>query len=133
VGDQTVRHVNARLVCATNRDLRAAVKQGQFREDLYYRIAVFPVKIPPLRERPGDILPLSQHFIEKARRELGRNVTGLSRAAISKLLAYSWPGNVRQLDHSLKQAMVRATGERIEAEDLVLDDEGPEETPAAAA
>jgi DNA-binding NtrC family response regulator len=124
VGGQSVRRVNARLLCATNRDLRAAVKQGQFREDLYYRINVFPIQIPPLRERPGDVLPLAQHFIERSRRELGRNVTGLSRAAIGKLLAYSWPGNVRQLDHSLKQAMVRAAGERIEAEDLVLDDDG---------
>ena len=131
VGDQTVRRVNARLICATNRDLRAAVRQGQFREDLYYRIAVFPVRIPPLRERPGDILPLAQHFIEKARSELGKNVTGLSRAAISRLLGHPWPGNVRQLDHALKQAMVRATGERIEAEDLVLDDEVAEPAPGA--
>ena len=123
VGDQTVRHVDARLICATNRDLRTAVKQGQFREDLYYRINVFPVRIPPLRERPGDILPLAQYFIERARRDLRKDVIGLSRTAISKLQAYSWPGNVRQLDHSLVQAMVRASSERIEAEDLVLDDD----------
>jgi two-component system response regulator GlrR len=132
VGEQTVRKVDTRLICATNRDLKVAVKQGQFREDLYYRVNVFPVRIPPLRERPGDILPLAQHFIERARRELGRQVSGISRGAISRLLAYSWPGNVRQLDHSLKQAMVRASGDRIEAEDLVLDDDGAEVKPAAS-
>ncbi len=135
VGDRTTRKVNVRLICATNRDLRAAVKQGQFREDLYYRINVFPVLIPPLRERPGDILPLAQYFIAKSRPELGRDVSSISRAAIDKLRAYSWPGNVRQLENALKQAMVRCSGERIEAADVVLDEEeaevrlGPQGTP----
>jgi DNA-binding NtrC family response regulator len=126
VGEQISRKVDARLICATNRDLRAAVRQGQFRDDLYYRINVFPVKIPALRERPGDILPLAQHFIARSRRELGREVTSISRGAIEKLRAYSWPGNVRQLENALKQAMVRCSGERIEEEDLILDDDEAE-------
>jgi two-component system response regulator GlrR len=133
VGEQTPRKVDARLICATNRDLRAAVRAGQFREDLYYRINVFPVIIPPLRERPGDILPLAQHFLARSRAELGRDVTSFTRAAIDKLRAYSWPGNVRQLENALKQAMVRASKDRIEAEDLVLDDDEAEvSTPLSA-
>jgi two-component system response regulator GlrR len=126
VGEQTPRKVDARLICATNRDLRAAVRSGQFREDLYYRVNVFPVVIPPLRERPGDILPLAQHFLALSRGELGRDVTSFTRAAIDRLRAYSWPGNVRQLENAIKQAMVRCSKDRIEAEDLVLDEEEAE-------
>lgn len=123
VGDRTTRKVDARLICATNRDLKVAVRSGQFREDLYYRINVFPVTIPPLRERPGDVYPLAQHFLAKSRPELGREVTSISRPALEKLRAYSWPGNVRQLENAIKQAMVRAAGDRVEETDVILDDE----------
>jgi two-component system response regulator GlrR len=123
VGDRQTRKIDARLICATNQDVKSLVRQGRFREDLYYRINVFPVVIPPLRERPGDVPALAQYFIQRARGELARDVVSISRAAISKLSAYSWPGNVRQLENALRQAMVRSTGERIEADDIVLDDD----------
>ena len=120
-----------RLICATNRDLRAAVREGRFREDLYYRIKVFPIRIPPLRERPGDILPLARHFLEREsiglRPHLSRE---LSKEAMAKLLAYSWPGNVRELRNVLRQAILLTTGERIGAEDLILEEESNEPQPS---
>ena len=130
VGEQTVRHVDARLICATNRDLRAAVRQARFREDLYYRIHVFPIRIPRLKERPGDVLPLAQHFLERARVELGKNPKkNLSKEAKEKLMAYPWPGNVRELKNILNQAILLSTGDEIGPDDLILDEgvevEGP--------
>ena len=123
VGEQVVRQVDVRLICATNRDLRAAVREGRFREDLYYRIKVFPIRIPPLRERPGDILPLARHFLEHESIGLRPNLRReLSKEAMAKLLAYSWPGNVRELRNVLRQAILLTTGERIGAEDLILED-----------
>ncbi len=125
VGDTASRRVDVRLICATNRDLRAAVREGSFREDLYYRINVFPVQIPPLRERRGDILTLARHFIGRAQVELGHDLgRRLSKGAIARMMAYAWPGNVRQLENVIRQAMIRSSGEWIEAEDLALEEDG---------
>ena len=106
LGDERRIKVDVRLVCATNRPLEELVEQGLFREDLYYRINVFPVFIPPLRERPEDILPMVEHFIEMFSKEYGRPVRRVSTPAIDMLLAYHWPGNVRELRNVLERAVL---------------------------
>ena len=106
LGDERRIKVDVRLVCATNRPLEELVEQGLFREDLYYRINVFPVFIPPLRERPEDILPMVEHFIEMFSKEYGRPVRRVSTPAIDILLAYHWPGNVRELRNVLERAVL---------------------------
>jgi two-component system, NtrC family, response regulator GlrR len=126
VGEQVSRRIDTRLICATNRDLRADVREGRFRSDLYYRIKVFPVLIPPLRDRQGDILPLAEHFIESESRRLEPSVhKHLSRSAQQKLIAYSWPGNVRELKNAIRQAVLLSAGEWIEPDDLMLEEEWP--------
>lgn len=126
VGEQVTRHVDTRLICATNRDLKTDVREGRFRSDLYYRIKVFPVPIPSLRERPGDILPLAEHFIESESRQLGPGAhKRLSRSAQTKLMTYSWPGNVRELKNAIRQAVLLSAGEHIEPVDLMLEEEWP--------
>src|SRR5439155_7902217 len=120
------RRIDTRLICATNRDLKADVREGRFRSDLYYRIKVFPVLIPPLRGRPRDILPLAEHFIESESRRLGPSVhKHLSRPAQQKLMAYPWPGNVRELKNAIRQAVLLSAGEWIEPDDLMLEEEWP--------
>ena len=106
LGDERRIKVDVRLVCATNRPLEELVEQGLFREDLYYRINVFPIFIPPLRERPEDILPMVEHFIEMFSKEYGRPVRRVSTPAIDILLGYHWPGNVRELRNVLERAVL---------------------------
>jgi len=122
VGDNIQRKVDVRIIAATNRDLLAMVKANQFREDLYYRICVMPITVPPLRARRGDILPLAVHFLERERSQTGKKVGGFSRAAMEKLLNYSWPGNIRELENKVKQSLILATGEVIDLNDILLDD-----------
>ncbi|HET9481993.1 MAG TPA: sigma-54 dependent transcriptional regulator, partial [Candidatus Polarisedimenticolia bacterium] len=122
VGDNLQRKVDVRILAATNRDLLAMVKAGQFREDLYYRVCVMPIVVPPLRDRQGDILPLAVHFLQRERAQTGKNVTGFSRSAMDKLLAYSWPGNIRELENKVKQSLILASGDLIEEDDILLDD-----------
>ncbi len=114
LGENTVRKVDVRIVTATNRDLVQMVKEGAFREDLYYRLNVINIIVPPLRERSSDIPLLAEHFLKESQMEL-------SREALSKLMQYHWPGNVRQLDNILKRATILATGQRIEEDDIQLD------------
>jgi two-component system response regulator HydG len=116
-GEETVE-ADVRLVSATNRDLAAMAKAGTFREDLYYRLAVVPVTLPPLRERPGDVRALCQHFLVKLAPKAGRRVLGLSPEALALLERHRWPGNVRELENALAQALVFAEGEVIQPEDL---------------
>jgi two-component system response regulator FlrC len=99
--------------------MAAEVKAGRFREDLYYRLNVFPLAIPALRERPGDILPLAQHFLALHGSRLGR-VARLSAAATAKLAAYAWPGNVRELENAIQRALIMAPADVIEAECLPM-------------
>ena len=127
VGEQQTRHFDARLICASNQDLRAAVREGRLREDLYYRIKVVSIRLPPLRERPGDIIPLAEHFIDCETLRLGPNARKrLTKSAEEKLAAYSWPGNVRELKNVLRQAVLLSTGESIEPDNLILEEEGSE-------
>jgi DNA-binding NtrC family response regulator len=119
LGDTTPRRVDVRIVAATNIDLKEAVKQGSFREDLYYRLAVVPIELPPLRDRREDILALAQHFIAKYNEENGRQVSAqLAPDVLALLEAYSWPGNVRELENTIERAVVIAPGNDITRECL---------------
>ncbi len=109
---------DARIVAATNRDLERAVEEGRFREDLYYRLNVINIELPPLRARGNDVLLLSQTFVEHFAGRTGKRVLGLSPAAAQKLLAYSWPGNVRELQNCMERAVALTTFEQITVEDL---------------
>jgi two-component system response regulator HydG len=110
--------VDLRLVAATNQDLRAAVKEGRFREDLYYRLNVIALRVPPLRERRDDIPLLAEHFLRLYGERNGRHFSGFSRAALEALTRHDWPGNVRELENTLERAVVLSRGAAIEAEDL---------------
>jgi len=112
VGDVRTRGVDVRVLAATNRDLEAAMTQGEFREDLYYRLNVFPIFLPPLRERPTDILLLSDHFVEKYSSLHKKDVRRLSTPAIDALMAYHWPGNVRELENCIERAVL-VSNERV--------------------
>src|SRR5262245_11512097 len=117
LGGRTTK-VDLRLVAATNQDLQAAVREGRFREDLYYRLHVIAVRVPPLRERRDDIPLLSEHFLRLYGERNGRQLAGFSRAAAEALLRYEWPGNVRELENTLERAVVLCRGTSIEVEDL---------------
>ena len=116
---------------AANNDLRAALEQGTFREDLYYRLNVVPINIPPLRERKEDIPFLAIHFIEKLAKELDSPVRELSPGAMDKLVSHAWPGNVRELENTIERSMVLASGPVLAANDVRI--EMPRETRLNAA
>lgn len=118
VGARKPVRVNIRLISATNRDMIAMVKQGRFREDLYYRLNVFPVMLPPLRERMEDISHLVQHFITRFAAEEGRKVRGIEPEALALLRGYGWPGNVRQLENTIFRAMVLTEGDSLSVADF---------------
>ena len=113
--------VDVRVVCATHRDLAEMIREGSFREDLYYRLSEITVKIPPLRERPGDAVLLAQAFLERYAREQGRNIRGFTADALGALETHVWPGNVREMENIVKRATIMADGTQITAADLGLD------------
>jgi len=117
VGSSRIERIEARIVTATNRELKSAVRDGMFREDLFYRLHVIPITVPPLRERPEDIPLLVDHFIEKYNTER-RNVLGISQKALQILLSYSWHGNVRELENVIQQAIALGTSKYIRPYDL---------------
>jgi PAS domain S-box-containing protein len=123
VGGEKTRKVDVRVIAATNRDLSAAVREGRFREDLFYRLAVFPVEVPPLREREDDVVLLAQAFLERFSRTLGRDVAPLTPADEARLRVYPWPGNVRELQNVIERAVITARGGRVEL-DRVLPEAG---------
>jgi DNA-binding NtrC family response regulator len=108
------------VVAATNRDLRKAVERGDFREDLFYRLGVFDIRIPPLRERPVDIVPMSETFLQDIGKSFGRPPAGLTRDARTALLEYEWPGNVRELRNVLERAAILCEGGLINTNHLAL-------------
>ena len=118
VGGNTSVPVTARIIAATNRDLEAEVEQKRFREDLFYRLNVVQIEIPPLRARGNDVLLLAEHFVRKFSERSGKPVHGLSVEAQTKLLAFDWPGNVRQLENTIERAVALTRGEQISIEDL---------------
>jgi transcriptional regulator with GAF, ATPase, and Fis domain len=123
--------VDIRVVALTNRDLQAMVRDKTFRNDLFYRLNVFPLYVPPLRQRSEDILPLARHFLATLQPRLGRRFEGFDRDAENLLLGYPWPGNVREMRNVIERAMVLERGERISARSLVLDWSARPEEPAA--
>ncbi len=130
LGGSRTHRADVRVVAATNRDLASAMARGTFREDLYYRLAVFEIRLPPLRERPDDILPLAGAFLEEIGAELGRPAAGISRDAMDALLRYRWPGNVRELRNVLERASILSDGGLITHEHLIVP---PSERPRAVA
>jgi Nif-specific regulatory protein len=116
-GTEAVR-VDVRIIAATNRNLERALADGTFREDLYYRLNVFPIFIPPLRERKSDVLPLADYFVEKYAREHGKSIKRISTPAIDMLASYHWPGNVRELENTIERAVLLADGEVIHGHHL---------------
>lgn len=113
VGEERTRKVDVRLIAATNRDLKREAEVGRFRPDLYFRLGVFPVDVPPLRDRPEDVPALAAHFLAQAARRLGRAVPGLTAADVRRLREYPWPGNVRELQHLMERAAIVSTGRRL--------------------
>jgi DNA-binding NtrC family response regulator len=118
VGENRPRKIDARVIAATNRDLAEDVQSGRFRDDLYYRLRVIELRIPPLRDRRQDILPLARRVLAQLARKMGRRIDGFTPAAADQLLRYSWPGNVRELQNAVEHAVVLATGPKIDAADL---------------
>lgn len=120
VGSNTPQPTNIRLICATNRNLDEMVHNGEFREDLLYRINTIHLHIPALRERKEDILPLAQRFLEQYNQQYLRTLTGFSADAEQRLLNYPWHGNIRELQHTIEKAVILSDGNLLKAENLQL-------------
>ena len=121
VGSSTVRQADVRVIAASNRDLDRLVQRGEFRQDLYFRLNLLTLTLPPLRERRDDIAALAQHFLDRALHEAGRPAGGLTSAALRRLVEHAWPGNVRELQHTLERAVLLGSGTPLQASDIELD------------
>ncbi len=124
LGDTKTRKANIRIIASTNKNLKELIRQGQFREDLYYRLSVIRIHLPPLRDRKEDIPMLVSHFIEKYSRKYSRRIKGISSEAIRLLLSYDFPGNVRELENLIEHAVITCKGSLIKAEDIPIEKEG---------
>jgi PAS domain S-box-containing protein len=131
VGDDITRSVDVRVIAATNRNLEQLIVDGEFREDLFYRLSVFPVEVPPLRERGDDVVQLAQHFLEQTCKDFGRETLTLTRAHTASLKAYGWPGNIRELKNVIERAVILSPGNVLRL-DLSLPDRPFEEDIAVA-
>ncbi len=131
IGEPRTRTVDVRLIAATNRDLEEEVKAGRFREDLYYRLNVFPVPLAPLRNRPGDIPALAAHFMEEARSRFNRPNARMSQANVAELQHYDWPGNVRELRNVIERALIRSASGTLQLDLPAATTSGRSPTPAA--
>ncbi len=118
VGGTELIKTDVRIISATNRDLKQAVDNKEFREDLYYRLNSFPIYIPPLRQRKGDILVLAQHFFESFNKKLGKNLKGFSKKALKLIYDYAWPGNIREMENTIERCLVVAENDNVEVDDL---------------
>ena len=121
VGGEETLTVDVRVIAATNRDLEKEVREGRFREDLFYRLFVIPIRIPPLRERPDDIAQLAEHFVQRTCREMGRAPVTIDPEALKLLRVYRWPGNVRELENVMERAIVLCENDRITPRELPFD------------
>jgi Nif-specific regulatory protein len=120
VGDVAARHVDVRVISATNRNLGRLVQEGKFREDLYYRLNVIPIELPPLRQRREDIPLLVGHFLTASAARQGKPVAGITQPALERLVDYPWPGNIRQMENTIERAVVLCLGERLTEKDIML-------------
>jgi two-component system, NtrC family, response regulator AtoC len=118
VGGTEVIKTDVRIISATNRDLKVAVEQKEFREDLYYRLNSFPIYIPPLRQRKGDILVLAHHFLDTFNKKLGKNSKGFSKKALKLIYEYNWPGNIREMENTIERCLIIAEKDIIDVNDL---------------
>ena len=133
VGENVTRRVDIRVIAATHRNLMDAVREGTFREDLYYRLKVFPLHLPPLRRRRSDIPLLIEHFIEEQNRKTGKRVTAAATQALRLMMDYPWPGNVRELENTIEHAFVLCNDDRINEEDLPVEIRNPDRCRACTA
>jgi transcriptional regulator with GAF, ATPase, and Fis domain len=129
VGSSRTQHVNVRVLAATNRDLQKEVQEGKFREDLYYRLNVFPIHLPPLRERGEDVLLLANTFVQHFAQRMGRAVAPLSADALRRLTAYHWPGNVRELQNVMERAVITAKNGQLNLDRAIPDVEEKSTSP----
>ncbi|MBT7891858.1 MAG: sigma-54-dependent Fis family transcriptional regulator, partial [Deltaproteobacteria bacterium] len=133
VGESKKRKVNIRIITATNRDLYSLIRTGHFREDLYYRLKVFPIHVPALRERKEDIAVLAEHFITTQNKKTGKDIKGLGQSALRVMMDYSWPGNVRELENAIEHAFVICANHYIDVFDLPLEIRQTEYRPPVSA
>ena len=119
VGSSKTLHADVRIIAATNRNLRQAVEEGRFRDDLYYRLGVFPIEVPPLRERKEDIPLLTVFFLDRLRGRLGKRIDRIDAATFDRLSSYSWPGNIRELANVVERAMIGSPGRTLLLEELL--------------
>ena len=133
VGGTAPLQVDVRVVAATNRNLKAAVAARQYREDLYFRLSVFPITIPPLRERPDDIPMLAKYFVDRFCRDLNKKPLNFAPSAVQELRNYAWPGNVRELQNCIERACILTEGDTIHARHLSLSFREAPPSPAAEA
>jgi transcriptional regulator with GAF, ATPase, and Fis domain len=129
VGDTRVRKVDVRIIAATNRDPKQEVQAGRFRADLFYRLSVFPIEIPPLRERPEDIAPLAMHFIRQAAARMNRPPPPMTQGMLRRLAGYDWPGNVRELQNAVERAVILSQGGPLRLESFDLPEARPQTPP----
>jgi two-component system response regulator AtoC len=116
-GTETIK-TDVRIISATNRDLKQAVEQKEFREDLYYRLNSFPIFIPPLRQRRGDILIIADHFLERTNKKLGKEIKGFTKKALKLIYEYSWPGNIREMENTIERCIIISESDMIDVQDL---------------
>jgi formate hydrogenlyase transcriptional activator len=121
LGGNATLKTNVRVVAATNRDLRAAISEGTFREDLFYRLNVFPVEVPPLRERKEDIPLLVEYFVDRYASKTGKRITGISKKSMDLLESYAWPGNIRELQNVIERSVIVSDSENLSVDDSWLE------------
>jgi transcriptional regulator with GAF, ATPase, and Fis domain len=120
VGGTLPIHVDVRVIAATHRDLRTAIADGRFREDLYYRLNVFPIETPPLRERKDDILMLVEYFVQRYAKKAGKSIGTIEKKTLERLQAYSWPGNIRELQNVIERSVILSSGDVFAVDDAGL-------------
>ena len=123
VGGSQLIHIDVRVIAATNRDLKAAVANGTFRQDLFYRLNVFPVEIPPLRERKQDIMMLVEYFVQRYAKRAGKNIRSIDKKTLGILQSYDWPGNIRELQNIIERSVILISGEMFSVDESWLSKE----------
>jgi transcriptional regulator with PAS, ATPase and Fis domain len=132
IGETRTRRVDVRFISATNKELEKEIEQGRFRLDLYYRLRILAIEVPPLRERRADLFPLINHFVDRYSREMGRDKTYVSPGALEIMVNYSWPGNIRELQNEVQRCLILAGGDRLIREEHLSSRINPRRGPAAS-